>query len=52
LIDKEKIHVITDKEIDENLDKDFTGQIIIIVNCRSGGICKVQSEIRKKREYQ
>jgi hypothetical protein len=50
-MDREKIHIIIDKEIDENEKEKLTGQKVIILNCRDGGAGKVQVEKRIKKEY-
>ena len=50
-MEKEAIHAVIEKELDENKDKKFTGQTVIIINSRDGGAGKIQVEKRAKKEY-
>ena len=51
-MDRETIHIIVEKEMDENEAEKFTGQTVIILNCRNGGTGKMQIEKRTKKEYE
>jgi superfamily II helicase len=50
-MDRETIHTIVEKEMDENEAEKFTGQTVIVINSRDGGAGKIQVEKRAKKEY-